>query len=299
MEDIRIAAVVMESVVGKTSGNLMQIESFVRKAARRGVRLICFPEASITGYSVRERISAYAEPIPGPSAEALVRLSKSTGLTILSGLIERGESGTLFISHIVTSPRGLEGVYRKLHLAPNEEKIYKHGNGLPTYGYGKVTFGIELCYDTHFPELTTLLALRGVEVVFLPYASPRETSTEKRERWLGYLSARAYDNSIFVVACNQVGHYDGGGSFPGVALILGPKGQTMAEMWGDDEGIITADLRAKDLAEVRGSKMGFFLSRRRPEIYGELSISPMARSDSRTASADLTARPLNYQLKLV
>lgn len=264
---MRVAAVVMESIVGRTSDNLVRIEAFVRKAASQGVHIICFPEASITGYSVKEKIIDYAEPIPGPSSDALVRLSRSTGLTILSGLVERGDRGNFFITHIVTSPQGLGDTYRKLHLAPNEEKLYSYGDSLPIYYYGKMSFGIELCYDTHFPELTTIMALRGVEVVFLPFASPREIPKEKRERWLRYLPARAYDNSIFIVACNQVGRYNSGLSFPGVALILDPKGRIIIEGCGEEERMIIADLRSDDLEQIRNSETGFFLKRRRPEIY--------------------------------
>ncbi|MFH2011951.1 MAG: nitrilase-related carbon-nitrogen hydrolase [Pseudomonadota bacterium] len=271
MEDVRVAAVMMCSVVGKTSDNLLRIESFAKEAADKEVDVVCFPEASITGYSVKDTVSSYAEPIPGPSSDALVSISKSTGLTILSGLIEKGDGDNLFISHIVTSPHGLDSVYRKLHLAPNEGEIYKHGNDFPTYQHSKMIFGIELCYDTHFPELTTILALRGVEVLFLPYASPRETSLEKKERWSRYLSARAYDNSIFVVACNQVGNYDEGGLFPGVAMVFDPKGHIIVDDCSDEEKLVIADLKVSDLKEVRESKMGYFLSRRRPEIYSELS----------------------------
>lgn len=256
--------------MGKTTDNLLKIEAFVKEAADKGVNVVCFPEASITGYCIQDKIVAYAEPIPGPSSNNLVRLSKNTGLTILSGLIERGEKGNLFVSHIVTSPDGLGDVYRKLHLAPKEENLYRHGDELPIYRYGEMTYGIELCYDTHFPELTTLLALQGAEVLFMPYASPRETPIEKKERWLRYLSARAYDNSIFVIACNQVGSYNRKGSFPGVALVLDPKGQIIAERYSEKQEMIIADLTVSDLMQVRGSKMGFFLDRRRPEIYGEL-----------------------------
>ncbi len=85
-----------------------------------------------------------------------------------------------------------------------------------------------------------------------------------------YLSARAYDNGIFVVACNQVAHNGRGINFPGVAMVLDPRGQVMKEVYGDEEKMIIADLKAKDLREVRRSKMGFFLSRRRPEVYEEL-----------------------------
>jgi len=282
VEAVRVAAVVMQSSVGKTSDNLVRIESFVREAAAKGVQLICFPEASITGYTIEKVIRTYAEPVPGPSSDVLVRLSKSTGLTILSGLIERGEGGDLFISHLVATPQGLGDVYRKLHLAPNEESAYSQGNELPTYRYGDMTFGIQLCYDTHFPEVTTILTLKGMEILFLPYASPRETPKEKRDRWLRYLSARAYDNSIFVVACNQVGCSGKGVTFPGVALILDPKGRIMAEACGDVETIAIADLTAKDIEDVRRSDMGFFLRRRRPEICKDMSVLKIGESGSKT-----------------
>jgi len=286
MEDVRVAAVMMSSVVGRTSDNLVKIETFVRKAASQGVQFICFPEASITGYSIQEKIGDFAEPVPGPSSDVLISLSKSTGLTILCGLIEKDEGGNLFISHIVASPEGLGDVYRKLHLAPHEDRIYTQGSVLPTYRRGNVAFGIELCYDTHFPELTTILALRGVEILFLPYASPQETSIEKRERWLRYLPARAYDNSIFVVACNQVGCYDAGGDFPGVVLVLDPKGRIVSEDCGDEEKMVVTDLKEASLTEVRESTMGFFLNHRHPEIYSEITFLQSTRKMYNSGALD-------------
>jgi len=270
MDDIRVAAVIMRSVVGNTQDNLSRMESFVQEAADQEANVVCFPEMNITGYSVRKTIRKYAESIPGPSTEAVVRMATKNNLLILAGLVEARDGHLLCVSQIVVSPDGLMGIYRKVHLGPPERNLYQPGDELPIFQYGGTAFGIELCYDAHFPELSTLLALKGAEVLFLPHASPRRSSKEKRNRWLRYLSARAYDNSVFVVTCNQVGDGGAGLTFPGVALILNPRGKVMSEGTGDDEGMIVADLRSNDFIAVRNQKMGFFLPHRRPELYGEL-----------------------------
>jgi N-carbamoylputrescine amidase len=137
----------------------------------------------------------------------------------------------------------------------------------PVFSFGKARFGIELCFDGHFPELSTLLALKGAEVIFIPHASPRESAAEKKMRWLRYLPARAYDNSVFLVACNLLGETESGLAFSGSALILGPKGEVLAESQDGGEEVILADLKGETLQKVRDNSRGFFLGRRRPEIY--------------------------------
>ncbi len=265
-----MAAVAMRSSVGNKLENLERMESILGQAVREGAQAVCFPELNISGYSLRGELDSWAEPVPGPSSEAVVRMARSHGVLVLAGLVERGMRGGLFISQLAASPEGLLGVYRKIHLGPPEEGIYRAGDESPVFEYGKIRLGIELCFDGHFPELTTLLALRGAEVIFLPHASPRESAEKKQERWLRYLAARAYDNSVFVVACNQVGKTESGLDFSGAALILNPRGEVLAESRGDGEGMIFADLKRDTLRGVRDSSMGFFLPRRRPELYREL-----------------------------
>lgn len=272
MEDIRVAAVVMESKVGKKAENLARMEPFVRRAADQGAHIVCFPELNISGYSLRQNISSFAEKIPGPGSEAVLMMAREHGLLILAGLAEEGVEGKYFISHFAASPEGLLGVYRKLHLGPPEEGVYQPGCDWPVFQFAGCTFGIELCFDAHFPELSTMLALRGAEIIFMPHASPRETPPEKKERFLRYLTARAYDNSVYVVACNQTGETESGLAFPGTALILNPRGEVMAADGDGGEEMIFADLKEADLKKVRENPQGFFLRRRRPALYKELAV---------------------------
>jgi predicted amidohydrolase len=271
MEDLRVAAAVMRSATGQKAENLARMGILVRKAARRGAQAVCFPEMNVSGYGLRQEMGSFAEPIPGPSTEAVLKMAREYEMLILAGLAEKAAKDEFFISHLAAGPKGLIGVYRKIHLGPPEEGVFQAGTECPVFSFGKTRFGMELCFDGHFPELSTLLAVKGAEVIFIPHASPRETAAEKKERWLRYLPARAYDNSVFLAACNLLGETESGMAFSGSALILGPKGEILAESRDGGEGILLADLKNKMLRRVRENSKGFFLGRRRPEIYSKIA----------------------------
>jgi N-carbamoylputrescine amidase len=139
------------------------------------------------------------------------------------------------------------------------------------FNFRDTTFGIELCYDTHFPELSTLLTLRGAEILFCLHASPRGTTEEKQRSWMRHLTARAYDNGVFVVACNQTGDNNDGLEFPGLAFALNPSGEVINEDISGDEGILIVDLTAAELVHVRENRMRYFFPNRRPELYHGLA----------------------------
>jgi N-carbamoylputrescine amidase len=194
-------------------------------------------------------------------------MARESGVLILAGLVEKGADGRIFASQLVADEQGLQGVYRKCHLSPFEQPLYSAGKAFPVFRFRDATFGIELCYDTHFPELSTLLTLNGAEILFCLHASPRGTPEEKQRSWMRHLSARAYDNGVFVVACNQTGDNDDGLDFPGLAFALNPSGEVIDEDVSGDEGILMADLAAAELAYVRENPMRYFLPNRRPELY--------------------------------
>ena len=276
MNDLRVAVVIMRSGFGEIESNLARMEQFVRQAARSNADIICFPEMNITGYALREEIRKFAEPVSGPSTREVRRIAEENNIMTLAGLAEQTENGGVAITQIIVSPSGDVATYRKLHLSAGERELFEAGNEAPVFTTGGTTFGIQLCYDAHFPELSTLLALKGAEVMFMPHASPPpESPDEKRERWLRYLSARAYDNSTFVVACNQTGDGGAGIRFSGVGLVLDPRGEIVAETSGDEEKMVIAELKAEVLARTRRTRRGFFLAHRRPELYDGLS-APMA-----------------------
>ncbi|MGD8880240.1 MAG: nitrilase-related carbon-nitrogen hydrolase [Desulfobacterales bacterium] len=267
MKDIRIAAIIMNCPVGRIKDNLDHMASWVAVAKKGGTDLICFPEMNVTGYSTLNAIKGFAETVPGAISQSVLAMARKFKMAILYGLAEADADGRVFASHLVVTPEGLAGTYRKIHIAPPEINVFSAGNTIPSFEIKGVKFGIQLCYDVHFPELSTHMATQGADVIFMPHASPRGTPTEKFNSWMRHLPARAFDNSLYVVACNQTGDNQAGLDFPGLAVILDPAGRIVGKDIDGKENIIIADLKAEKLAAVRGHRMRYFLPNRRPDLY--------------------------------
>lgn len=267
MNDIRIAAVIFNSAVNQTRNNLDRMVPWIREAKSRDADLICFPELNITGYSSHPEIKKTAEPIPGTISRHLEQMAREYQIVILAGMAEKDEKGRIFASHLVVTPEAISGTYRKIHIAPPERDVFSPGSEIPLFNIRGTVLGVQLCYDVHFPELSTSMAVDGADIIFMPHASPRGTPAKKLTSWLRHLTARAFDNSVFVVACNQNGDNHKGLQFPGVAVVIGPSGEVLEQKTSGEDGFIIADCTTDTLEIVRGHHMRYFLPNRRPDVY--------------------------------
>jgi len=267
MNDIRIAAVIMNCPVGRVQDNLDRMAGWIHAAKKRAADIVCFPEMNVTGYSTREKIKGSAETVPGTISQSVLALAREFKLAILAGLLEKDTRGRVFASHLVVTPRGVAGIYRKIHIAPPETEVFSAGDTIALFKIKGVKLGIQLCYDVHFPELSTRMATDGADVIFMPHASPRGTPAQKFNSWMRHLPARAFDNALYVVACNQTGNNQSGLNFPGLSVILNPAGRIIKKNTGGKENMIIADLKADELEKVRGHRMRYFLPNRRPNLY--------------------------------
>lgn len=283
MEDIRIAAVISWAPVSAVRENLDRMEKWIAEAKQNGAQIICFPELNVTGYDISEEFRESAEKITGKTVLQLLAIARREEITILSGMVEKDENNRIYASHLVISPGGLLGVYRKLHLAPPEKHLFSPGNCISLFTAHGATFGIQLCYDTHFPEISTYMALNGADIIFIPHASPRGTPQTKLTSWKRHLPARAYDNSVFVVACNQSGKNGKGLNFPGVALVIGPDGNILNQTLSETEDMLFVELKGSDLRLVRKNRMHYFLPNRREDLFPATRYlsSMTAQSDKR------------------
>ncbi len=273
MRDVTVAAVSFRAEVGAVADNLDRMEAWIAQLAQRGTEIVCFPEMSVCGYDHSPGVRDLAQSVPGPATERLTEMAVRYSLVVVAGLAEADATGALYIAQIAVGQQGPIGVYRKTHLGPFERETFRAGDEVPVFATGACVFGIQLCYDTHFPELGTIQSLAGAEVLFFPFASPHGSPQSRRERIMRYLPARAYDNACYVVTCNLVGPGMRGGPFPGTALIIGTKGEVVSESVGWEEDAAVATLSAGEIERVRGTRMGHFRGQRRPELYGALCRS--------------------------
>jgi len=268
MQDLRIGVVQMVCRVGEPDANLDAIDRFSEAAAVRDVDIVCFPELCVCGYNAGDTTWPEPEPLDGPGVERLKTIAASRGISLLAGILERGLNGIVYNTQVVCDPHGVVGAYRKTHVPTTEIGTWCDGSALPVFTHHKARFGIEICYDSHFPELSTILAEKGAEILFFPHASAGgETAETKKARWLRYMPARAYDNTVYVAVCNQAGANGAGRDFAGVSFVCDPFGAVIAQAQGEGEELVVADILAVDLEQARSVPETFFRHFRRPEMY--------------------------------
>ena len=172
MQDMRIGVVQMICRVGPTEANLETIERFSEKASGQDVDMLCFPELSICGYNAGSTAHPEPETLDGPSVGRLKAIAAGNGITLLAGLLERDRSGIVYNTQVICDADGLVGAYRKTHVPTAEIGTWSAGAELPVFLHNKARYGIEICYDSHFPEVSAILAKNGADILFFPMLRP-------------------------------------------------------------------------------------------------------------------------------
>ncbi|MCK5541584.1 MAG: amidohydrolase [Desulfobacterales bacterium] len=269
MKDITIALAVQNSICGMYEENLSKCIKLTAMASKKGASLILFPEMNLTGYASGKKLLPIAKPLSDELISTLRKISTNKSITIVAGLAHKESDNKIYASHFAIMPDNSFFIYKKTHTAPPEKKTLSRGNKIEICQdkSNDLYFGIQLCYDAHFPQLTTSMAVKGADLVFIPHASPRGTAKEKYQSWMRHLTARAFDNGIFIAACNQTGENGAGLLFPGVAVIIGPDGKIISKYTEKKEGLLISKLSGEKLKNIRNHRMKYFLPNRRDDLY--------------------------------
>src|SRR6058998_3106300 len=209
--------------------NLKHAIDRVEEAARQGARLVCLPELFRSRYFAQTedpKVFDLAEPVPGPSTDALGQAAKQARVVVIAPVFERRAPGLYHNSAAVIDADGrLVGLYRKMHI-PDDPAYYEKfyfapGDlGFRTFDTQVGRIGTLVCWDQWYPEGARLTALQGAHILFYPTAigwHPRERQqhgAQQLDAWRTIQRSHAIANGLFVAAVNRVGHErpaEGGG----------------------------------------------------------------------------------------
>jgi N-carbamoylputrescine amidase len=258
----------------------------VREAAEAGAEVVCLPELYRTPYFCQKEDAALfdlAEPIPGPSTEALGRAAKDAGVAVVAPIFERRAAGVYHNTAVVLDADGaVAGLYRKMHI-PDDPLFYEKfyftpGDlGFQAFDVKPGRIGTLICWDQWYPEGARLTALRGAAVLFYPTAigwhpsEKAEFGGEQRSAWQTIQRSHAVANGVYVAVVNRVGHEippEGGDGleFWGSSFLADPFGVVIAEASTDREEILTGTVDLGRIEDVRRNWP--FLRDRRIDAYG-------------------------------
>lgn len=263
-------------------------------AKDRGADFIVYPELALTTFFPRwyhevraEADEWFEKAMPNPAVQPLFERACAHGMAMSFGYAELTPEGRHFNTSILVDPTGrIVGKYRKVHLPGHvefdterafqhlEKRYFEPGDlGWPVWPFMGGLMGMAICNDRRWPETYRVMGLQGVEMVVLGFNTPSVNSQRGSERIEDRLfhhrlsiQAGAYQNSTWVVAVAKAGDEDGH-HLMGGTLIADPNGKIVAELPGEEDGVI---VHACDLDDTRFGKETIFdfKRHRRPEHYG-------------------------------
>jgi predicted amidohydrolase len=212
-----------------------RMASLVRDQA--GADLVVLPELWTTGAFAYEEFGREAEPLEGPTYEAMAKAASDAGVWLHAGSIpERDPDGPLYNTSLVFSPSGdLAAAYRKIHrfgFDKGEAVLMGAGAELVTVRLPSTVLGLSTCYDLRFPELFRGLVDAGAETLVVSAGWPER----RRSHWTLLAQARAVENQSFVVACGTAGTHAGVPQ-AGHSIVVDPWGEVLAQAGADEEAL--------------------------------------------------------------
>jgi predicted amidohydrolase/GNAT superfamily N-acetyltransferase len=154
-----------------------------------------------------------------PESEAIRELAKYTpvivkkfselaisyNINIITGSMPEVKDGLLYNVGYLCKRDGNIERYEKLHVTPDEAKVWgmQGGTELRTYDTDCGKIGILICYDSEFPELSRILADEGMDILFIPFLTDTQNGYSRVRHCA---QARAIENECYVAIAGSVGN---------------------------------------------------------------------------------------------
>ena len=190
---------------------MQQVEFFVESLSGYRSDFALFPEFFNAPLMAEYNHMSEAEAIrnlAGFTSELVHEFSKlsiSYNINIITGSMPEIVDDSLYNVGYVCKRDGSVERYEKLHITPDEAKVWgmKGGSRLKTFDTDCGKIGVLICYDVEFPELGRLLAAEGMDFLFVPYLTDTQNGFSRVRHCA---QSRAIENECFVAIAGSVGN---------------------------------------------------------------------------------------------
>ena len=253
--------------------------SLFEEAGSKGADIVCGPEdmQHIGSYGLNINVkdpstgkilfNSLAVPVPGQLTDLVSAIASKHSMYIIAPIYESvGEE--IFNTAVIFDRQGkIIGKHRKTVLPVMETWLVSTGDEFEVYPTDFGNIAVATCLEMSYPEITTIYALKGADIVFNPTMARYNKDGEGLSTASVFV-ARAIDNSVYVAPV--VLGTEGNG-------IIDFNGNVIAEALGKNNSVIIAEI---DFSKDRISKSewwktingtenvkAMFFKQRRPETF--------------------------------
>lgn len=241
MKTVRIAAAQTLEYRENVEAALTCALDMIRQAEAESARLLIFPEGFLQGYLTEpEAARRAAMDLGSPAFAAVMSRLADAAPMIVMGMIE-AEGEALFNTVVVIENGKLIGRYRKAHLLKGES-FFQPGTETPVFTVDGLRFGINICYDTGFPEAARKVALTGASLLVCCANNmmPRANAEKFRHMHNAARGERCRETGLWLISADVTGEREERISW-GPTAVLNPAGDVVAQLPLEAPGLLVFD----------------------------------------------------------
>jgi len=242
----------------------------IEEAASKGVDIVVLPEMFSCPYKA-SNFPVYAQKDGEYNWKVLSEAAKKNNIYLIAGSMPERDGEKIYNTAYVFDRNGKQiAKHRKMHLFDcdipgganfHESDTLTAGNEVTVFETEFGKFGLMICFDIRFPELSRLMIDRGAKMIFVPAAF---NMTSGPNWWEIMFRTRATDNQVYMAGCSPARDENGCYIAWGHSIVVDPFGKILQQL-DEKESILYQEI---DLAEVESFRQQYkILKSRRLDIY--------------------------------
>ena len=241
--------------------NIVKIKSMLKEAKAAGADMAVLPEMCCCRYE-NSAFVKYAMPYNSPFLTEISVQAKELGLYIVAGSVPEADGKKIYNTSFVYNPKGeCIARHRKVHLFDinvaggqyfMESDTFTPGKDVTTFDTPWGRFGVIICYDIRFPEMSRLTAYNPDPYsktvgIIVPAAFNMTTGPA---HWELSFRMRALDQQIYMLGCAPARDMESSYTAWGHSIVTDPWGAVVEQM-DETEGILTVELDLEKVEKIR------------------------------------------------
>ena len=249
---INISAIQMNAEIANKKANFEKVKKIVDRDIKENTDIIVLPEVWTVGWSPKHFRDSAEEIQTSETIDFLSNIARDCKSWVIGGsFITKIDTHYYNTCPVLNRHGELIATYSKNHLfsyyGSDEGKYVEVGASPVMVDIEGVKTGLTICYDIRFPEIYRAYRKAGADLLINCAA----WGLKKPIPWECMTRCRAVENQSFMVALTQSGYIEDNEWNIGHSRIIDYKGDSIAEIKDQKEGVMNATLNFGPMYDFR------------------------------------------------